>query len=243
MLIINADDWGRSRVETDAALFCYREGRISSVSAMVFMNDSGRAADLAKYEGIDVGLHLNLSQQFTGDVKSGLLTEYHDSIVRFLKASKYSLLIYNPFLRKQFRYVYHAQVEEFLRLYGKPPSHIDGHHHNHLCTNMLLDRVIPEREKVRRNFTYWPGEKGLMNRTYRRLVDFWLARRYRMTKYLFALSQCVQADGKMRVQELAKVGTVELMTHPTDANENAYLMSNDFLVMLRELDMGTYSSL
>jgi len=243
MLIINADDWGRSRVETETALFCYREGRISSVSAMVFMNDSSRAADLAKYEGIDVGLHLNLSQQFTGDVKSGLLTEYHDSIVRFLKASKYSLLIYNPFLRKQFRYVYHAQVEEFLRLYGKPPSHIDGHHHNHLCTNMLLDRVIPEREKVRRNFTYWPGEKGLMNRTYRRLVDFWLARRYRMTKYLFALSQCVQADGKMRVQELAKVGTVELMTHPTDANENAYLMSNDFLVMLRELDMGTYSSL
>jgi predicted glycoside hydrolase/deacetylase ChbG (UPF0249 family) len=48
MLIINADDWGRSVAETDAALRCYREGRITSVNAMVFMQDSERAARLTK---------------------------------------------------------------------------------------------------------------------------------------------------------------------------------------------------
>jgi predicted glycoside hydrolase/deacetylase ChbG (UPF0249 family) len=37
MLIINADDFGRSTVETDAILGCYKAGRITSVSAMVFM--------------------------------------------------------------------------------------------------------------------------------------------------------------------------------------------------------------
>jgi len=37
MLIINADNWGRSAVETDAVLTCYQEGRITSVSAMMFM--------------------------------------------------------------------------------------------------------------------------------------------------------------------------------------------------------------
>ena len=30
MLIINADDWGRSLAETDAALECYKAGRITS---------------------------------------------------------------------------------------------------------------------------------------------------------------------------------------------------------------------
>ena len=62
MIIINADDWGRSERETDAALSTYKRGRITSASAMVFMRDSGRAADLAKDAGIDVGLHFNLSE-------------------------------------------------------------------------------------------------------------------------------------------------------------------------------------
>ena len=45
MLIINADDWGRSVAETNAALRCYEEARITSASAMVFMADSERAAE------------------------------------------------------------------------------------------------------------------------------------------------------------------------------------------------------
>jgi predicted glycoside hydrolase/deacetylase ChbG (UPF0249 family) len=242
MIIINADDWGRSRAETDAAVSCYREGRITSVSAMVFMEDSGRAADLAKAEGIDVGLHLNLSQSFTGEVSSEQLSEYHGRIVCFLTLNKYSLLIYNPALGKHFRYVYHSQLEEFLRLYGRPPSHINGHRHKHLCTNMLLEKIIPEGEKVRRNFSFWPGEKGLLNRAYRRLVDLWLVRRYRLTDFFFALQQCLQDDRLVRVTELAKVGTVELMTHPANPKEYAYLMSDDHLAMLCKLEHGTHCS-
>ena len=66
MLIINADDWGRSAAETDAALRCYKAGRVTSVSAMVFMEDSERAAELAKENELDVGLHLNFAEPFTG---------------------------------------------------------------------------------------------------------------------------------------------------------------------------------
>ena len=55
MLIINADDFGRSVAETDAALRCYVAGRITSVSAMVFMADSERSAELAKENALAVG--------------------------------------------------------------------------------------------------------------------------------------------------------------------------------------------
>ena len=66
MLIINADDWGRSIMETDATLRCYKVGRVTSVSAMMFMSDSERAAELARENGVDTGLHLNFSEPFTG---------------------------------------------------------------------------------------------------------------------------------------------------------------------------------
>ncbi len=243
MIIVNADDWGRTCAETDAALLCYKEGRITSVTAMVFMEDSERAADIARDAGIDVGLHLNLSQRFTGEVQVGLLQKYHNRIVQYLTLNKYTFLFYNPVLRKQFRYVYQAQLEEFLRLYGRAPSHIDGHHHMHLCANILIDRIIPNNEKVRRNFSFWPGEKSFLNRMYRRVVDRWLDSRYFVTDYFFALPQILQTNRLMRVLELSKVTTVELMTHPFNAKEYDYLMSDDYLAMLSKIENGTYSSI
>src|SRR5437868_3216445 len=180
MLIINADDWGRSMAETDAALRCYKAGRITSVSAMMFMEDSERAAELAKEQNPEVGLHLNFDERFTGNRVPTTLGNYHDKIARFLTRNKYSQLLYNPFLRKAFSYSYQAQAEEFARLFGKQPSHIDGHHHMHLCANLILSNTIPAGAKLRRNFSFWPGEKSLLTRAYRGLVDRWLARRHRL---------------------------------------------------------------
>src|SRR4029077_16476922 len=111
MLIVNADDWGRSVVETDAALRCYKAGRITSVSAMVFMEDSERAADLAKRNGVDTGLHLNFDESFTARRRSRVLGEYQTRLARFLRQNKYAQLVYNPFLRQAFSYSYQAQAE------------------------------------------------------------------------------------------------------------------------------------
>ena len=61
MLIINADDYGRNAAATDNTLRVFRRGAIISASAMVFMDDSERASQLALEAGLEVGLHLNLS--------------------------------------------------------------------------------------------------------------------------------------------------------------------------------------
>jgi predicted glycoside hydrolase/deacetylase ChbG (UPF0249 family) len=241
MLIINADDWGRSRAETDAALECYRNGRITSVSAMVFMKDSERAAELVKENDLDAGLHLNFAEKFTGNRAPTTLREYHDRIVRFLTRNRYSQLLYNPFLRREFSYSCEAQAEEFARLFGKTPSHIDGHHHMHLCANLLLSKLIPVGMKMRRNFSFWPGEKSLLNRTYRGLVDRWLARRYRLSDYFFDLTQCIEQTKLDRVAALAKSSSVELMTHPILEPEAKYLMSDEFSEILQRLAVGGYA--
>ena len=243
MLIINADDFGRSREETDVAIQCYRRRRITSATAMVFMEDSVRAAEVGRGIGLDLGLHLNLIQPFTGLVGRALLQQHHGRVVRFLASSKYSFLVYNPALRQSFEYVYRAQVDEFVRLYGRSPSHIDGHQHKHLSTNMLLSRLMPERERVRRNFSFWPGEKDVVNRSYRRVADWWLARRYTLTDFFFSLQQCLLTNRLNRVFDLSLSASVELMTHPIDASEYAYLMSDEYVTSLSQLEAGTYASL
>jgi chitin disaccharide deacetylase len=242
MLIINADDWGRSQAETDAALRCYQGGRITSVSAMVFMADSERAAELAKENELDVGLHLNFAERFTGHRIATTLENYHKKIAGLVMRKRYSQVLYNPFLRREFSYSYKAQLEEFTRLFGKLPSHVDGHHHMHLCANMLLSNLIPAGMKVRRNFSFWPGEKSRFNRAYRALVDRWLVRKYRLTDYFFDLTQCVQEKKLDRVISLAKSSNVELMTHPISPREMAYLMSDEFSELLQRLEVGSYAS-
>lgn len=241
MLIINADDWGRSIAETDAALTCYREGRITSVSAMVFMADSERAAELANANGLAVGLHLNFSEPFTDDKCPESLRDCHNRIVRFLKRHKYAQILYNPSLRKEFAYSYHTQSEEFLRLFGRAPSHIDGHHHMHLCANLLLSDIIPAGIRMRRSFSFWPGEKSWLNRMYRALIDRWLQRRYRLPDYFFDLTQSIRGGEMARVMELARSSKVELMAHPIISAESDYLMGDQFRSMLDRLNTASYT--
>jgi chitin disaccharide deacetylase len=240
MIIVNADDWGRSPKETNAAQSCYEAGRITSVSAMVFMDDSERAADLAKEMGMDVGLHLNLSQRFSGMCRDSSLLRRHERITSFLTRSRYAVLLYNPALRQDFDYAYQAQLAEFHRLYGTPPSHVDGHQHKHLCANMLFDKVMPKGEKVRRNLSFQDGEIGLVNRMYRDLVDHWLSRRYRLTDFFYCLPLPEQLAG---VAALSTGGTVEIMAHPVRTDEYAFLMSDQYLKTLLRHETGTYSSL
>jgi predicted glycoside hydrolase/deacetylase ChbG (UPF0249 family) len=243
MLVVNADDWGRSRTETDAALQCHNKKRITSVSAMVFMDDSERAAALAKEGNIDVGLHLNFSQTFSGNPGSPLLVEFHRKICAFLTGTKYAQLVYNPFLREAFRYSYQAQMEEFSRLYDRLPSRVDGHHHLHLCANIVLGHVIQPGMKVRRHFSFWPKEKSLINRGYRSSVNWWLARRYRLADYFFDLTQCIDEKKFGRVKALAKSSDVELMTHPIVQSEMEYLMGESFLALLEEVNSSSAEAL
>jgi chitin disaccharide deacetylase len=243
MLIINADDWGRSQAETDAALACHRAGRITSVSAMVFMADSQRAAKIADSSEVDVGLHLNLSETFTGAAISESIRVQHGRVVRFLRSSKFALLAYNPFLTGAFRFACEVQLEEFRRLYGREPTHIDGHQHMHLCTNVLYSDVIPRGQRVRRSFTFAPGQKSAANRAYRALVDRRLGKCFRLTDHFFCLSQSLAGNRIEHVAAVARSSNVELMTHPMREPEFQFLTGDGFLKIFSSVEIAPYSSL
>jgi hypothetical protein len=111
----------------------------------------------------------------------------------------------------------------------------------HLCANLLLSDIIPAGIRMRRSFSFWPGEKIWLNRMYRALIDRWLQRRYRLPDYFFDLTQSIPEKKMARVMELARLSKVELMAHPIISTESDYLMSDQFRAMLDRLDTASYT--
>lgn len=243
MLIVNADDLGRNPTATDNILSCHARGRLTSTSAMVFMTDSERAARLALTAGIDTGLHINFSESFTAGNAPESLRRAHERIRRFVKLNRYALLVFNPLLCRAFRTVYEAQYAEYLRLYARAPSHLDGHQHMHLATNVLMQRILPAGSKVRRSFSFQAGEKSRLNRWYRAGVDRRLARRHRLTDYFFSIAQHFSADRLERIVRLAATDNVELMTHPEIPAEYKFLMSDEYSEVISRVRLGGYDAL
>lgn len=232
MLIINADDFGTNELTTDNIICCYRKGSITSASAMMFTKDSERSAELALANNMDTGLHLNFTSEFTGSVPSTKLKEAHEKIASFLLRNKYALLLYNPFLRNEFEYVCKSQHEEFVRLYKRIPNHIDGHHHMHLCTNMIIDHLIPDNYRVRRNFSFNRGEKSIINRSYRQVVDRILSKDHICTDFFFSIQPISDLSRLKRILDLSDAYLIELMVHPGLEEEYDFLMSEGYCQMV-----------
>jgi predicted glycoside hydrolase/deacetylase ChbG (UPF0249 family)/glycosyltransferase involved in cell wall biosynthesis len=236
-LIVNADDWGRDEATTDRIFECTQLGTVSSVSAMVFMADSERAAAIARTSRIDAGLHINFTERFSVSGCPALLVEHQAKLRRCLLQHPLARILYYPNLAASFKYVVSAQIDEYRRLYGADPQRIDGHHHLHLCTNVLLDRLLPEGVLVRRNFSFLAGEKSLVNRLYRKMIDRRLAGRHRVVDYLFNLAPF--EPGRLeRVFSLARNSVVELETHPAYPDEYRFLTSGEMLRQLGDLTVA-----
>jgi len=242
-LIINADDWGLDRETTDRIQECAAQRAISSASGMVFMADSERAAALAREHSIDIGLHLNLTQAFSGQNVSTQLREHHGRAAGFLLRHRLAQIVYHPRLADSFKYVVNAQLDEFHRIYGEVPRRIDGHHHMHLCANVLFANLLPAGTIVRRSFSFTASEKGLINRMYRGLVDTVLARRHNMADYFYSLAPIDAPCRLARILGLARDFVVELETHPAQPNEHAFLTDGDIFRVAKEIKVEARYSL
>jgi len=227
VVIVNADDWGLNTATTNRICECAQARTLSSVSAMVFMDDSPRAALLAREFNIDAGIHLNFTCGFTGRDLPTLLVEHHRRVHTFLRRQRYARVVFHPLLVNSFDYVVKAQLEEFARLYGAPPSRLDGHHHMHLCANVMAQKLLPAGTIVRRNQSFAVGEKQGINRWYRRMQDRHLSQRHRTTDYFFDILP-TEPPRLKRLLDLARESNVEFEVHPGRIEEHKYLMSGEF---------------
>src|SRR5262249_54571318 len=134
---------------------------------------------------------------------------------------------------RSFEYVVAAQRDEFTRIYGRDPGRLDGHHHMHLCSNVLLAGLLGSGNIVRRNFSFRLGEKGLGNLLYRNAVDRILARRHRLTLFFFPSPPLPPPERLHRIFALSRQFVVEVETHPYEPAEYAFLTNGGIRELAR----------
>lgn len=242
LLIVNADDWGQDRRTTDSIFECMKAGSVTSVSAMVFMEDSERAAAIAREHRVDAGLHLNFTSPLTAASCPRDVVEAQATITRYLKRHRLAQLVFNPSLIGPFRRVVAAQIDEFRRLYGSDPQRLDGHHHMHLSANVLLQGLLPAGTVVRKNFSFQSSEKGVVNRTYRACVDRMLVRRHHLVDFLFNLAPLAPSSRLQRIFSLAERHVIELETHPALPDEFRFLMGPEMRQRAGGVRIGSSSA-
>jgi predicted glycoside hydrolase/deacetylase ChbG (UPF0249 family) len=128
-LIVNADDFGLSTGVNRGIVECHARGIVTSTSLLVTGGAASEAALLSrKHPRLAVGLHWDVSgedeREFDLDDAGAVREE----------------------LRRQ--------LAEFQRLLGRPPTHVDSHHHVHLDERvlpLLLELVQPLGIPVRGN--------------------------------------------------------------------------------------------
>ena len=130
LLVVNADDLGMSQGVNRGIIQAHERGIVTSASLMVRWPAVRQAAEYARaHPRLGVGLHLDFAEWCIRDHEWIPLYEVVD-------------LSDSAAVRREVA----RQVESFLELMGRPPTHVDSHQHVHQDTRI---RAIVE-ETARR---------------------------------------------------------------------------------------------
>lgn len=114
ILIVNADDFGRSAGVNQGVIRCHRKGIVTSASLMVRWPHAHEAAAYARVSSLGLGLHLDLGEwEYRGGTWEPLYEVLPESGREAVAAE------------------FERQLEAFQRIVGRPPDHLDSHQHVH----------------------------------------------------------------------------------------------------------------
>ena len=141
-LIVNADDYGRTRGVSSGIRSAHLNGIVTSTTAM--MNIPGVEIDLEKAQQdcpqLGLGVHLVLTAE------KPLLPA---SQVQTLTGGKDQFPSARQFIEDmpgidpdQVRSEWNAQIQKFIQLTGKKPDHLDSHHHTSYFSQTLFQIML-----------------------------------------------------------------------------------------------------
>ena len=245
ILIVNADDFGWNANATDRTVECFQAAQITSATALVYMQDSPRAAELALGEGIPTGLHLNLTDPFAIPSAPERQRDRHLVACRYFSDGnlRRRSWIYDPRIRAEVEGTIEDQLERFRQLYGREPTHVDGHNHVQVCPNVARSKAL-RGFKMRNALWAWPTKRTAMGvaRTVRRLLT---ASGHLTSRYFIDIAELQRAGGEELRRQLSQSLTtsVEVMAHPGFDHELEALRSSAWKQAIDDLPCGTYRDL
>lgn len=248
ILIVNADDLGRTALATDAILTCHRERAVTSATAMVYMKDSDRAARLALARELPVGLHINLTSPFSSPAVPDDVRERQMHMIAVLGHSRVRKWIYDIRLQRELDRSLRDQLHRFEELYGRPPTHFDSHHHLHSCPNVFLSRALPGGALIRNTLISSPRRSRMVlgaRRARQRMVEL----RLRSPRTIVCLDVLLRHHGPSgdgiaaAVVDALSEGSTEVMAHPEDPVEFAFLRSETWRQVIAVAPTGSFIDL
>ncbi|MCC6259580.1 MAG: ChbG/HpnK family deacetylase, partial [Anaerolineales bacterium] len=141
-LIVNADDYGRTRAVSRAIRAAHANGIVTSTTCMMNLRGVADEIALAQKETPKLGLGVHLT--LTADqplVKREALPSITDANGNFLKLNIFSARLsqINP---AEVKLEWRAQIEAFLQAAGQKPTHLDSHHHTSYFSAALLRAML-----------------------------------------------------------------------------------------------------
>lgn len=208
-LVINADDFGYTKGIIDGIVEGVKSGIIRSTTAMCNMPYIEYGKELSvNYPELGIGVHLNLTvgKSLT---KNKTLTDEQGN---FLPKSK----IYANELDMQEVYnEWKAQIEKFIEVFKRKPTHLDSHHSVH-------DFNASQLEVAKR----LAKEYGLSMRRYGP---------YQYVNGFFGNSATVSDLKKLLIENKDK--DIEIMVHPGFCDLELYRNSSYNVHRVKELDV------
>ncbi len=114
VLIVNADDFGRSPGVNRGVIRCHEEGIVTSASLMVRWPHAEEAAAYARRSALGVGLHVDFGEW---EYRDGAWETSYEVLPKESPDAVAAEL--------------ERQLEAFERMVGRPPDHLDSHQHVH----------------------------------------------------------------------------------------------------------------
>jgi predicted glycoside hydrolase/deacetylase ChbG (UPF0249 family) len=245
LLIVNADDLGGEAYKTDAIIAAHSAGAITSATAMMWMEDSERAAERARSAGLPVGLHINLTHPFSGPRVPGPARERQRELCRRFARLGLRRWTWDPTIQRAVDAALAEQLERFAELYGGQPDHVDGHEHVHVCPNVLFSPAL--RGIARARTSQSPAEAaGAAARLGWRVKHAAVRRRFRTTDRFWSVQRLhpvLGGSGFPAAVALARTEAVEIMCHPGDPAEDALLASDSWRAALAGARLGSFGAL
>jgi len=195
-LIVNADDFGRSRGVNDGVSACHEDGILTSASLMVRWPAAREAAAYARTNPrLSVGLHVDLSEWAVGE---GEWRPLYERVAEDDQAA----------VEAEIR----AQLADFRELVGRDPTHIDGHQH------------VQREEPAKSMLIGLAGELGVPLRGFSEEVRY-LGSFYGQGPDGTPLREAITVDALLALLAELPPGVTELGCHPALAEdlESMYL--------------------
>jgi chitin disaccharide deacetylase len=190
VLIVNADDFGRSPGVNQGVIRSHEDGIVTSAGLMVRWPAAEEAAAYARPAKLSVGLHLDLGEWVYG---AGEWTARYEVLAEETPEA----------VDRELR----EQLERFERLMGTTPSHLDSHQHVH--------RSEPARTALRQV----GAELGVPVRHLTPEISY-SGSFYGQDAKGEAVPEAITVEGLIRVIERLPAGITELGCHPADPTEH-----------------------